>query len=251
LRAVITGAAGGIGEAVARRLARTRTRPRLLVVDRDGERLEAVAGELKAIAPDTAFLQCDLSKPAAGEAVIGEAERLFGGLDALVSNAGVVRGPEMATLRVATYDLHFAVNARATWLLAKAAYPMLKQARGCLVATASLSAENPTPGLAAYSPSKAALVMIVKQLAYEWGPDGIRCNCVSPGAVRTPMTEVKYADPDSESRRAREAVIPLRRVADPGEIAAAVDFLASPAASYVTGVNLNVDGGWSTALCRP
>jgi NAD(P)-dependent dehydrogenase (short-subunit alcohol dehydrogenase family) len=251
MRAIITGAAGGIGEAVAERLAGTRSEPRLLLVDRDGDRVEAVAAGLREHAPQVTSLQCDLSKPEAGAEVVAAADRLFGGLDALISNAGVVRFAEMADLRLFTYDLHFAVNARATALLASAAYPLLKASRGCIVATASLSAENPTPALAAYSPSKAALAMIVKQLAYEWGPDGIRCNCVSPGAVRTPMTEAKYADPDSGARRAREAVIPLGRVAEPAEVAAVVDFLASPAASYITGVNLNVDGGWSTTLCRP
>lgn len=134
------------------------------------------------------------------------------------------------------------VNARATWLLAQAAYPLLKESRGCLVATASVAAENPAPGHGSYSASKAALVLLVKQLAFEWGPDGIRCNCVSPGTVYTPMTAPAYDDPDSPARRGREQVIPLRRVADPSEIASVIDFLASPDASYVTSVNLYVDG---------
>lgn len=251
MRAVITGAAGGIGAAIAHRLAATRERPRLLLVDVRGDGLDATAAEVKNAGAEPVTMRCDLASPEAGDAIIAAAKRAFGGLDALISNAGMVRAGDIATLRLEVYDRVFAVNARATWLLARAAYPLLKESQGCVVATASLASEHPTPNIGSYSPSKAALLMLVKQLAYEWGPDGIRCNCVSPGAVRTPMTEPKYGDPDSASRRQREAIIPLRRVAEPAEIASVVDFLASPAASYVTGANLIVDGGWSTALCRP
>lgn len=251
MRAIITGAAGGIGAAVAVRLAEAREAPRLLLVDVFEDGLAATAKAAAAAGAAASTLCCDLAAPDAGDVIVAEAARALGGLDAVISNAGMVRAGDMATLRVETYDLMHAVNARATWLLAKAAYPYLKQSRGCIVATASIASEHPTPGIGSYSPSKAAVAMIVKQLAYEWGPDGIRCNCVSPGAVHTPMTDAKYRDPDSEARRAREAIIPLRRVARPSEIAAVVDFLASPDASYVTGVNVAVDGGWSTALCRP
>lgn len=251
MRAVITGAAGGIGAAIARRLAGAREQPRLLLVDVAEDGLLQTARETKAAGAETVTMACDLSSSDAGDAVIAEAQRTLGGLDALLSNAGIVRPGKLGKQGTEAYDLTFAVNARATWLLARAAFPLLRETPGCLVATGSLGAEHPTPGIGSYSPSKAALVMIVKQLAFEWGPYGIRCNCVSPGAVHTPMTEAKYSDPASESRRAREAAIPLGRVADPSEIAAAVEFLASPAASYVTGVNLPVDGGWSTALCRP
>lgn len=251
MKAVITGAAGGIGAAIARRVAETRDGAELLLVDLSADELERTAEQTRATGAKTTTLCCDLASADAGDAVIAEANRALGGLDALISNAGIIRPGPLGTASTAVYDLTAAVNARATWLLARAAFPLLRQSGGCLVATASLAAEHPTPGIGSYSPSKAALVMIVKQLAYEWGPFGIRCNCVSPGAVHTPMTEAKYADPDSESRRNREAIIPLRRVAAPEEIASVVDFLASPAASYVTGVNLAVDGGWSTALCRP
>ena len=251
MRAVITGAAGGIGAAIARRLAGTRERPRLLLIDVAEDGLARTTRETEEAGAMAVAMACDLSSSDAGDTVVAEAERALGGLDALFSNAGIVQPGKLGKHGTDAYDLVFAVNARATWLLARAAFPLLRQAQGCLVATGSLAAEHPTPDIGSYSPSKAALVMIVKQLAYEWGPYGIRCNCVSPGAVNTPMTQTKYGDPASASRRAREAAIPLRRVADPAEIAAAADFLSSPAASYVTGVNLPVDGGWSTALCRP
>jgi NAD(P)-dependent dehydrogenase (short-subunit alcohol dehydrogenase family) len=100
--------------------------------------------------------------------------------------------------------------------------------------------------MGAYGPSKAALVMLVRQLAYEWGPDGIRCNCVSPGTTHTSMTEGTYADPARKSERASH--IPLRRIGDPEDLAAAIAFLASSDARYVTGIDLLVDGGLGTSL---
>jgi glucose 1-dehydrogenase len=123
---------------------------------------------------------------------------------------------------------------------------MLKASRGAIVATASISATQPTPPHGAYSASKAALVMLIKQMAYEFGPDGIRCNCVSPGMIHTGMTNSVYSDPTLRAERASQ--IPLRRVGDPEDVAAVVAFLAGPAAGYVTGVDLIVDGGVSTAL---
>jgi glucose 1-dehydrogenase len=251
MRAVITGAAGGIGAAIARRLAETREAPSLLLVDVGADGLERTAREAADAGARATVLQCDLSRPDAGEIVMTRASRALGGLDALISNAGIVRpGNQIGTMDIETFDQMIAINSRATWLLAKAAYPMLKESRGCIVATASVAAENPAPGHGNYSASKAALVMLVKQMAFEWGPEGIRCNCVSPGTVYSPMTAAAYDDPGNPARRNREATIPLRRVAQPSEIASVVDFLASPAASYVSGVNLYVDGGWSTALAR-
>jgi glucose 1-dehydrogenase len=88
--------------------------------------------------------------------------------------------------------------------------------------------------------------MLIRQMAYEWGPDGIRCNCVSPGMVHTGMTDSVYSDPEKRADRARH--IPLRRVGRPEDIAAVVAFLASPGGAYVTGVDLPVDGGVSTTL---
>jgi len=149
----------------------------------------------------------------------------------------------LSSLTVADYELVFSVNTRATFLLAQAAYPLLRASKGSIVATSSLASEMPTPPLGMYSSSKAALVMMIQQMAVEWGADGIRCNCVSPGSTLTPMTANVYAN--AAERAKRERAIALHRIAQPEETAQAIAFLLGPRASFISGVNLMVDGGAS------
>jgi len=250
MTAIITGAGSGIGRATARRLAadaiaREDSDGALLLVDVAEDGLLGVAGEISALGLAVHTLVADLSRPDAGEQVARAAQAL-GRVDALISNAGVLLPGLLKDLSIADYERTFAVNTRATWLLAKALYHRLGESRGCIVATASLSAQEPSSALGAYSASKAALVMLVRQLAYEWGPDGIRCNCVSPGTTHTAMTDGFLADPVHRAERA--AHVPLRRVADPQDIASAIAFLAGPDAAYVSGQDLVVDGGLQTVL---
>jgi NAD(P)-dependent dehydrogenase (short-subunit alcohol dehydrogenase family) len=250
MRAIVTGAASGIGRATALKLAtdarRRKEDARLLLVDIAAERLEGVAAELRKEKAEAHVFAGDLADPAVPQKIVDAAARALGGLDVVVSNAGILTNALLADLSLNDYDRAFAINTRAAWLLAKAAYPLLKQSSGCLVATASISAMEPTPPLGAYSASKAALVMLIQQLANEWGPDGIRCNCVSPGATHTAMTDAVYGDPEKRAQRAQ--VIPLQRVGQPEDHAAAIAFLAGPEAAYITGVNLVVDGGVTTTL---
>jgi NAD(P)-dependent dehydrogenase (short-subunit alcohol dehydrogenase family) len=245
MRAVVTGAASGIGRAVARRLradavARGES-SRLLLVDRDGDALDRVAAELEGVP-----LVVDLAQPDAGERVAAAAREQLGGVDALISNAGIAPSGALLELSLEDWERTFAVNVRATWLLARACHPLLREASGALVATASIAAREPSPPIGAYSPSKAALAMLVRQLAHEWGPDGIRCNTVSPGTTHTGMTDATYSDPVRRADRALR--LPLRRIGTPEEIAAAIAFLAGPDAAYITGTDLLVDGGLGTSL---
>jgi NAD(P)-dependent dehydrogenase (short-subunit alcohol dehydrogenase family) len=241
MRAVITGGASGIGRATAQRLAASGD-AEILLVDVSAEGLARAAAEV----PGATTAVVDLGSAEAGELVAAAARERFEGLDALISNAGTLNDAPLLDLTLADYERAFAVNTRATWLLGKALHPLLKAAKGSLVATASLAGEQPTPPFGAYSASKAALIMLVKQLAFEWGPDGIRCNCVSPGTVHTPMTDAVYSDPGRRAERASH--IPLRRVAGADDIADAIVYLAGPGARYVSGVNLVVDGGLQTTL---
>lgn len=242
-RALITGAASGIGRAVAARLAR-QPGAALLLVDRDEPGLRDAAGQLGDARVET--LTADLGEVAAAGEAVALAAKAFGGLDCIVSNAGVMRGAPLVELSVDDFDHLFRINTRPTFLLAQAAYEHLRASRGSLVATASLAAEHATPPLGAYAASKAALVMLVKQLALEWGPLGIRCNCVSPGPTLTGMSAAGYAD--AARRKQREDRTPLRRIAEADDIAAAIEFLASAGAKHITGQNLVIDGGLGVSL---
>ena len=143
--------------------------------------------------------------------------------------------------QVTDWDRVFAVHVRAAWLLGRAAHPLLAKARGCLVLTTSISGTQASPPLSAYSPSKAAQIMLMQQMAVEWGPDGIRVNALSPGLTVTPGTAAAYDKPGAQAFR--ESRIPLRRVAQPEDMAAALSMLVGPDAAYVHGHELVVDGG--------
>jgi len=246
MRVVVTGAASGIGRATCLRLARdakTAGRAaRIAAVDFGASaQLEALAAELRALGADALPLQGDMGTTDAPGRVVAEAVQRFGGLDGLVSNAGINRPGPLAEYAVEDWDRLFAVNTRATWLLAKAAHPTLCVSGGAIVAVGSMSGTHVHAGLGAYGPSKAAVIMLVRVLAQEFGPDGIRVNAVSPGMTRTGMTARVYADPRVAAER--DALVPLGRVATPDDMAAAIAFLLSPDARYVNGHDLIVDGG--------
>ena len=243
MRVVITGAASGIGRAVAEQLSAAVGGHRLLLTDRDAGGLRTVTD---AIGPAAAGCVADLASPDCAEQIVAAALAHMGGIDAVVSNAGIIAAGALVDLAPDDFDRIFAINTRATWALAKAAHPHLAASRGAFVATASMSASQPTPGLGFYSSSKAALLMLIRQLALEWGKDGIRCNTVSPGPTYTPMTEVGYSDP---ARRAqRESMIPLGKLGMAEDVANAILFLIGPQAAHITGIDILVDGGMSQNL---
>jgi glucose 1-dehydrogenase len=246
MRVVVTGAASGIGRAVCLRLARDAraaggsARVAAVDVGRPAE-LDRLAAELAGLGAETLPLDGDMGEPDAPGRVVAAAVERFGGLDGLVSNAGINRPGPLTSYTVEDWDRVFAVNVRATWLLARAAHPALRVTRGAIVAVASMSGSHAHAGLGAYAPSKAALIMLVRVLAQELGHDGIRVNALSPGMVRTGMTRQVYADPDVATARA--SLVPLGRVAAPEDMADVIAFLLGPDARYVNGHDLVADGG--------
>lgn len=238
---LITGASKGIGRAIALRLARPGAALAVCASNPSTD-LDSLVHACQSQGAGVVALTGDLGDRAVpGRLVTGALER-FGRLDAVVSNAGIVAPGRLAELDDDAWERILSVNTRGPWLLARAAYPHLKASRGALVAVASMSGIDPYPGTGAYSPSKAALIMLVRVLAQEWAADGIRVNAVSPGLFRTAMTEPIYADPDKKA--AREALVPMHRIGDARrDLAGLVEFLLSPDADYLTGQNILVDGG--------
>ena len=185
----------------------------------------------------------DITDPAQCDALVAQAQAGGGDLTAPICNAGASGPGRLADLPVAQWDLTFNLNARSAWLLARAARESLARTRGSIPAIASMSGLSPHPGNGAYSAAKAALIMLCRQLAQEWAADGIRVNSVCPGMARTPLTEAVYQDAETLTRR--EALAPLGRIGRAEDIGAAVAYLASAGASYITGQSLVVDGGIS------
>ena len=245
-RVLVTGAGSGIGRAVCLRVARDAAAQGaaagIAAVDLPSSPgLAGVIGELDKLGAQAVAIHADMGSADGPGRAVTEAVTQFGGLDGLVSNAGVNRPGLLKDYTVADWDLLFAVNVRATWLLAQAAHAALATSHGAIVTTASMSGSNAHANLGAYAPSKAAVIMLVKVLAQEFGRDGIRVNSVSPGMVRTNMTEPVYQNKELATRRAE--LVPLGRVATPEDIADAIAYLLGPDARYVNGHDLVVDGG--------
>lgn len=241
MRILITGASKGIGRGIAKRLA-AGGNALALCGTRPSAELASIAAECETQGAQVVQLAGDLADPAVPARLVDEAATAMGGIDAVIANAGIVAPARIADLELESWDLIFAVNTRSAFLLAKAAYPHLKASTGAFVAVASMSGVEPYPGTGAYSPSKAALIMLVRVLAQEWAADGIRVNSIAPGLVKTAMTAPIYADDDKTA--AREALVPMHRIADPErDMAGIAAFLISPDAGYITGQNILADGG--------
>lgn len=246
MRALVTGAGSGIGRATCLRLARDAAargdKAQIAAVDLASSRgLAGVIEELGTLGASALPITGDMGSVTDPSRVVHEAIARFGGLDGLVSNAGINRPGLLKDYAVEDWDALFAVNVRATWLLAKAAHGALASARGAIVVTGSMSGSHAHAHLGAYGPSKAAVIMLMRVLAQEFGRDGIRVNAVSPGMVRTGMTEPVYKNPDLVAQRSE--LVPIGRVAAPEDIADAIAFLLGPDARYVNGHDLVVDGG--------
>jgi glucose 1-dehydrogenase len=251
MRVLISGGSSGIGAATGVRVAEAAlARGEQAMVAVCGHKLtssqEEVVSSIRSMGGQAIALVGDLGDPEVPSQLVDAAVAEFGGLDALIANAGTARPGAMADLSVEDWDHMFSVNLRGAWLLAKASYVHLKDSRGSACFTSSMSGQQPHAGSGPYSPTKAALTILAQTLALEWAPDGIRVNVVSPGMTHTSMTEKMYADP--EIKKAREGIIPLGRIGEPTDIANVIEFLVGPLSSYVTGQDICVDGGFSKSI---
>lgn len=239
--AIVTGAAGGFGEGIARLFVAEGAK--VLIADLDGDKAQQVAASLGAAARG---VRCDVSRRADIDAAVRACLDAFGVPDIVVNNAGTThRNQSMLEVDEATFDRVFAVNVKSIFHMTQAVVPLMRERkRGAIVNIGSTAGIRPRPGLAWYNASKGAVNLLSKSMAAELGPDNIRVNAVCPVMSPTGMIEQFLGTADTPEARARiTAGIPLGRMSTPEDVAEATLYLASDAACFITGVELPVDGG--------
>lgn len=234
-KALVTGASGGIGGAIAKALDAQGVRVAISGTRR--EVLEALAAELK---HEPVILTCNLTDGAAVDALPKQAEEAMGGLDILVCNAGVTKDNLAMRMKDEEWNQVIDVNLSATFRLNRAVLRgMMKQRHGRIINVASVVAVMGNPGQANYCASKAGMIGMSKSLAAEVASRGITVNCIAPGFIKTPMTD---ALSDDQTKRITDN-IPAGRFGLPEDIAGAALFLAGDGASYITGQTIHINGG--------
>ena len=235
--ALVTGASRGIGRGIARALA---ARGAKVVAAARGENAKAVVEEIQGTGGHAEAIALEVTEEAAADRALGGILERHGRIDILVNNAGIARDQLMLRLKREDWDAVLATNLTAAFALTQAALkPMIRQRRGRIISISSVVGQAGNPGQANYAASKAGLIGFTKAVALEVASRGITANVVAPGLVETDMTR----DIADKAREQWESKIPLRRLGTPEDIAAAVCFLASDEASYITGQVLAVNGG--------
>jgi len=236
--AVVTGAGAGYGAGIARRFAQEGAR--VVCVDIDEEAARAIAAEIGGIG-----VRCDIADGASVRAMVEAAGRF----DVLVNNAALTQKPaRLAKIPEAELDRLLAVNIKSLYHMAVHALPVIRAAGGgSVVNIASIGALRPRPGMTWYNATKSAMITITQSMAAELAPDKIRVNAIAPVVGRTAMLAHMFGDAVDEGVARLMSTIPLGRLAEPEDIAAAAAFLASEDAAFITGVTLPVDGGRSVS----
>ena len=242
---VVTGAGHGLGAAVAKAAANAGWT--VGVLDRDREAAERVSSEL---GPSAIALTADTTVESQVDAALDTFAIVTGAPapDGLVANAGVVRFGPLTSISVEDWRAVVDVNLNGTFITARAVARRMIAAEigGSLVTVTSMNGVAPGPNAGAYGATKAAVALLTKQMALEWGPSGIRANAVAPGLIDAGMSEQIYADHDI--RRQRETSVPLGRLGTARDVAGAILFLLSDEAAYINGVELLVDGGVTSSI---
>ncbi|MFI9508824.1 SDR family NAD(P)-dependent oxidoreductase [Nocardia sp. NPDC052566] len=240
---LVTGAASGIGGATARLFARQGAR--VVATDIDGERLALVREELVAEGCEVHCEVGDVSVPADVRRMVDAVENAYGPIDVAVANAGIIPLSTVLETEAEDWDRVMAVDGRGMFLTCKYAIAAMQERGGAIVCVSSISGLAGQERQAAYGPAKFVASGLTMHLAVEWAHRGIRINAVAPGTIRTERVLALSDEPGGDDYLDTMASAhPLGRIGEPGEVAATIAFLASDAASFITGVVLPVDGGY-------
>jgi NAD(P)-dependent dehydrogenase (short-subunit alcohol dehydrogenase family) len=243
--AIVTGSSRGIGKAIAETMASLGAR--VVISSRKPEPCEVVAAGIREAGGEAIVIPCNISRRNEVEALVDSTVKQWGHIDILVCNAAVnpVYGP-MAQLTDEQFDKIIDSNVKSTLWLCNLTIPgMAERGGGAVVIVSSIGGLRGSPVIGMYGVSKAADFALARALAVEWGPRNVRINCIAPGLVQTDFARALWENP--ENRAKREATTPLRRIGQPHEIGPVAAFLASPAASFITGQVIVADGGVTIA----
>ncbi|MDY6770993.1 MAG: SDR family NAD(P)-dependent oxidoreductase [Candidatus Nanohaloarchaea archaeon] len=234
--AIVTGGSTGIGKAIAEKYVEEGAN--VVIADIDTEKGQSTAEEI-----GCDFKECDVSDRDAVQNMVEYTVEEHGQLDAIVNNAGIGRASKLGEMEYDEWDQVMAVNLTGVMNCSKEALPHLKETEGAIINIASIYGLVGGPGATAYSAAKGGVVNFTRNVAVDYAAENVRCNAICPGFVETPMTEDMLEDEKFYNFVKTET--PMERVAQPEEIAGIAAFLASDEASYITGANIPVDGGWT------
>jgi NAD(P)-dependent dehydrogenase (short-subunit alcohol dehydrogenase family) len=233
---IVTGAAQGIGEACARRFAREGAK--VVIADIEDQRGQALAQELQAL-----FVHCDVGDKAQVDTLVAKTMLSHGRIDVLVNNAGIFKASDFLDITEADFDAVLRINLKGSFLVGQAvAREMAKAGRGAIVNMSSVNAVLAIPNIASYNVSKGGINQLTRVMALALVDHGIRVNAVAPGTIATELA-AKAVLTSEEAKKKIMSRTPMKRLGEPSEVADVVAFLASDAASYITGEIVVVDGG--------